>query len=130
MFVGTIVGISFPVFAANGIAVKRGEDAMVHGNCVPSLVALNSSAQSIDFLQVDVVMALRSGQERTIELRSRYRDGVALPIAPGASATLRQQLDLSLPLGAACSAVASRRVARTICEAGGRDCAAAVSVQP
>ena len=116
--------------AANGIAVKRGEDAMVYGNCVPSLVATNASAQAIDFLQVDVVVALRGGQERTIELRSGYRDGIVRPIAPGASATLHQQLDLSVPLGAACSAIASRRVARTVCDAGGRDCAAAVTVQP
>ena len=116
--------------AANGIAVKRGEDAMLYGSCVPSLIAVNASAQAIDFLQVDVIVALRGGQERTVELRSRYRDGVARPIAPGASATLSQQLDLSMPLGAACSAIASRRVARTICEASGRDCAAAVTVQP
>lgn len=116
--------------AANGIAVKRGADEMLYGSCVPSLVAVNTSAQAIDFLQVDVVVALRGGQERTVELRSRYRDGIARPIAPGATATLSQQLDLSVPLGAACSAIASRRVARTICEAGGRDCAAAVTVQP
>jgi len=116
--------------AANGIAVKRGEDAMLYGNCVPSLVAVNGSAQTIDFLQVDVVVALRGGQQRTIELRSGYREGIVRPIAPGASAALRQQLDLSMPLGAPCSAIASRRVVRTICEAGGRDCAAAVSVQP
>ena len=116
--------------AANGIAVKRGDDAMVYGSCVPSLVAVNGSEQVIDFLQVDVVVALRGGQERTVELRSRYRDGVARQIAPGTSATLNQQLDLSVPLGAACSAIASRRVARTICDAGGRDCSAAVTVQP
>ena len=122
--------LSGTALAANGIAVKRGDDAMVYGNCVPSLVAVNASAQAIDFLQVDVVLALRGGQERTIELRSGYREGIARPIAPGASATLRQQLDLSTPLGAACSAIASRRVARTICDAGGRDCAAAVTVQP
>ena len=116
--------------AANGIAVKRGADEMVYGSCVPSLVAVNTSAQPIDFLQVDVVVVLRGGQERTVELRSRYRDGIARPIAPGATATLSQQLDLSVPLGAACSAIVSRRVARTICDAGGRDCSAAVTVQP
>ena len=66
--------------AANGIAVKRGADEMVYGNCVPSLVAVNGSEQVIDFLQVDVVVALRGGQERTVELRSRYRDGVARQI--------------------------------------------------
>ena len=122
--------LSGTALAANGIAVTRGDDAMLYGNCVPSLVAVNASAQAIDFLQVDVVVALRNGQERTVELRSRYRDGIARPIAPGATATLNQQLDLSVPLGAACSAIASRRVARTICDAGGRDCAAAVTVQP
>ena len=123
-------GLASAALAANGIAVKRGDDAMIYGNCVPSLVAVNASAQAIDFLQVDVVVALRGGQERTVELRSGYREGIARPIAPGASATLRQQLDLSPMLGAACAAIASRRAVRTICEAGGRDCAAAVTVQP
>lgn len=130
MFVVAVAGIAGAALAANGISVKRGEDAMVYGNCVPSLVAVNASAQAIDFLQVDVVVALRGGQERTVELRSRYRDGIARPIAPGATATLSQQLDLSVLLGAACSAIASRRVGRTICDAGGRDCSAAVTVQP
>ena len=125
-----IAGLAGAALAANGIAVKRGEDAMIYGNCVPSLVVVNASAQAIDFLQVDVVVALRGGQERTVELRSRYRDGIARPIAPGATATLRQQFDLSPLLGAACAAVASRRAVRTICESGGRDCAAAVTVQP
>ncbi len=125
-----LVAVAGTVLAAKGITVKRGDDAMLYGSCVPSLVAVNASGQAIDFLQVDVVVALRGGQERTVELRSRYRDGIARPIAPGATATLQQQLDLSTPLGAACSAIASRRVARTICDAGGRDCSAAVSVQP
>ena len=125
-----LAGFAAAALAANGIAVKRGADEMLYGSCVPSLVAVNASARAIDFLQVDVVVALRGGQERTVELRSRYRDGIALPIAPGATATLSQQLDLSMPLGAACSAIASRRVTRTICDAGGRDCAGAVSVQP
>ncbi|MGH9576066.1 MAG: hypothetical protein ACRD3R_01425 [Terriglobales bacterium] len=116
--------------ASNGIAVKRGEDGMVYGNCVPSLVIVNRSAQTIDFLQVDVVAALRDGRERTIELRSGYRDGIPRPIAPGATATLRQQFDLSPLLGAPCAEVTARRVGRTICEAGGKDCAGAVTVQP
>lgn len=125
-----LTGLAGAALAANGIAVKRGEDATIYGSCVPSLVATNALAQAVDFLQVDLVVTLRGGQERTVELRSAYREGIARPIAPGASATLRQQLDLSVPLGAACSAIASRRVARTICDAGGRDCAAAVTVQP
>ena len=130
VLLAALAGLASAALAANGIAVKRGADEMLYGSCVPSLVAVNASAQAIDFLQVDLVVALRGGQERTVELRSRYRDGVARPIAPGATATLSQQLDLSVPLGAACSAIASRRVARTICDAGGRDCAATVTVQP
>ena len=81
-----LAGLAGGALAANGVAVTRGEDAMVYGNCVPSLVAVNGSAQVIDFLQVDVVVALRGGQERTVELRSGYREGIVLPIAPGASA--------------------------------------------
>src|SRR5262245_60103078 len=40
--------------AANGIDVKRGQDAMVYGNCVPSLVVENNSSEIIDYLQVDI----------------------------------------------------------------------------
>jgi hypothetical protein len=117
-------------FAANGIDVKRGPDLVEFGSCVPSLVVENKSAQAIDFLQVDMIVALRNGQERTVELRSAYRGGVPRPIAPGASATLKQQLDLAPSLGVGCGEVASRRVARTICESAGTACASSVSVQP
>ncbi len=117
-------------FAANGIAVKRGEDATVFGACVPTLTVENKSAETIDFLQVDLVIALADGRERTVELRSGYREGVLRPIAPGATAALRQQLDLSPSLGVACGEVKARRVARTICEAGGKACSAAIRIDP
>ena len=117
-------------WAANGIDVKRGPDATEFGSCVPSLLVENKSAQAIDFLQVDLVVALRNGQERTIELRSAYRGGIDRPIVPGATATLKQQLDLAPSLGVACTEVASRRVARTICESAGGACASSVSVRP
>src|SRR5262245_40389711 len=52
-----------PALAANGITVKRGEDALVFGNCVPSLVVENMSAETIDYLQVELVLALTDGQE-------------------------------------------------------------------
>lgn len=117
--------------AANGIDVKRGVDATVFGNCVPSLVVDNKSAETIDYLQVDVVVALGNGQEHTVELKSAYREGVLYPIAPGGTAILKQHLDTSVALGAACGDVKSRRVLRTICEAaGGKACASSVSVQP
>jgi len=44
---------------------------------------------------------------------------------------VKQHLDTSVALGAACGDVKSRRVLRTICEAtGGKACASSVSVQP
>jgi hypothetical protein len=117
--------------AANGIDVKRGADSTVFGNCVPSLVVDNKSSETIDYLQVDVVVALGNGQERTVELKSAYREGVLYPIVPGGKATLKQHLDTSLALGAPCGDVKALRVVRTICEAsGGKTCASSVSVQP
>jgi hypothetical protein len=119
------------VLAANGIDVRRGEDSTVFGNCVPSLLVENKSAETIDYLQVDVAVALGNGQERTVELMSAYREGVLYPIAPGGKATLKQHLDTSMALGVACGEVKARRVVRTICEAaGGKECASSVSVQP
>ena len=128
------LGVIFVVstaLAANGIDVKRGEDAMVFGNCVPSLLVENKSVETIDYLQVDVAVALGNGQERTVELMSAYREGVLFPIVPGGKATLKQHLDTSRALGVACGEVKARRVVRTICEvAGGKECASSVSVQP
>ena len=132
--VGVAVGLilaASTALAANGIDVTRGQDAMVFGNCVPSLVVENRSAETIDYLQVDVVVALENGQERTVELKSAYREGVLYPIGPGGKATLKQHLDTSKALGVGCGDLKTRRVLRTICEAeGGRSCASSVSVQP
>ena len=117
--------------AANGIDVKRGTDSLVFGNCVPSLVVENKSRETIDYLQVDLVMALNNGQERTVELKSAYREGVLHPIAPGGTATLKQHLDTSLAIGVPCGEVKARKVQRTVCEAaGGKACSSSVSVQP
>lgn len=132
--VGLAVGLTFAAsaaLAANGIDVTRGQDAMVFGNCVPSLMVENKSAETIDYLQVDVVVALENGQERTVELKSAYREGVLYPIGPGGKATLKQHLDTSKALGVGCGDLKTRRVVRTICEAeGGKSCASSVSVQP
>ena len=88
-----------PAIAASDIAVSRGGDSNVYGNCVPSLVVENRSGETIDYLQVDVVLALRDGRQRTVELKSAYREGAPFPIVPGASATLRQHIDTSRALG-------------------------------
>jgi len=111
--------------------VTRGSDSNIYGNCVPSLVVENKSGETIDYLQVDVVLALRDGRQRTVELKSGYREGAPSPIAPGASTLLRQHLDTSRALGVPCGEVAERRVSRTICEtAHGTACASSVSVLP
>jgi len=127
--VGLIIAGS-SAFAANGIDVKRGEDSLVFGSCVPSLVVENRSSETIDYLQVDLVVALGDGRQQTVELQSAYREGVLYPIAPGEKATLKQHLDTSRALGVACADVKVRSVARTICEAAGKACASLVSVQP
>ncbi|TMJ27909.1 MAG: hypothetical protein E6G95_09940 [Alphaproteobacteria bacterium] len=103
---------------------------MLFGNCVPSLVVENRSSQTIDFLQVELIVVLSDGQQRTVPLQSAYREGVLHPIAPGGTAVLRQPLDLSRSLGVACGEVKSRSVAGTVCEAAGKACTSSVTVQP
>ena len=126
-----LVAVSFPAFAANGIDVTRGGASNIYGNCVPSLVVENKSGETIDYLQVDVVLTLRDGRQRTVELKSAYREGAPAPIAPGARATLSQHLDTSRALGVPCGEVSGRRVSRTICETNhGTVCASSISVQP
>jgi len=130
-FLGSILLLlSTSARAANGIDVSRGEDATVFGSCVPSLVVENRSAETIDFLQVDLTVVLNDGQQRTVPLQSAYHEGVLYPIAPGGKAMLKQPLDLSRSLGVGCSELKSRSVARTICEAAGKACASSVTVRP
>ena len=128
--VGLILAAS-SALAANGIDVTRGQDAMLFGNCVPSLVVENNSMEIIDYLQVDVAVTLENGQERIVELKSAYREGVPDPIGVGGKTTLKQHLDTSRALGVGCGDLKTRRVVRTICEAeGGTSCASLVSVKP
>lgn len=117
--------------AADGVAVRRGADATVFGNCVPSLTVENKSDQTIDYLQIDLALTLANGERRLVELKSAYREGVLFPIAPGGQATLKQQLDLSLPTGVPCTAILARQVVRTHCESnGGKPCSIAIQVDP
>jgi hypothetical protein len=77
------------------------------------------------------VLALNDGRERTIELKSAYREGAPFPIAPGATATLKQHLDMSRALGVPCGEVKARKVSGTICETvRGTACTSSISVQP
>ena len=78
------------------------------GSCVPSLVVENKSAETIDFLQVDLTIVLNDGQQRTVPLQSAYHEGVLYPIAPGGKAILKQPLDLSRSLGVGCGELKSR----------------------
>jgi hypothetical protein len=130
LFVSAFILIPSIALAAAGIDVSRGPDSIVYGNCVPSLVVENKSGETIDYLQVDLVLALADGQQRTVELQSAYRGGVLYPIAPGARATLKQHLDTSRAIGVSCGEVKARTVGHTICETGGKACASPVSVRP
>jgi hypothetical protein len=125
-----LILVSTSAAAADGIDVRRGEDATVFGSCVPSLVVENKSAETIDFLQVDLTVVLTDGQQRTVPLQSAYHEGVLHPIAPGGKAILKQPLDLSRSLGVTCGNLKGRSVARTICEAAGKACTSSVRVQP
>ena len=125
-----LVLLPVSAFAAGGIEVTRGPDSAVYGSCVPSLLVENKSTETVDYLEVDLVLELADGQRRTVELKSAYREGVLYPIAPGVGATLRQHLDTSRSLGVQCSEIKVRTVERTICEANGKACASAVSVRP
>lgn len=127
---GLLLCSATSVLAADGIEVVRGDDATVYGNCVPSLVVHNKSAETIDYLQVDLVLALADGQQRTVELKSAYREGVLYPIPPGGSASLKQHLDTSRAIGAPCGEIKDRTAGHTVCEAGGKACAAPVMVHP
>lgn len=126
-----LMAVATTAWAANGIDVSRGADRLEFGSCVPSLTVENKSGETISYLQVDLVMALANGQERTVELKSAYREGVLHPIAPGGKAILKQHLDTERALGVPCGEVKARKVARTICEtAGGKACASEVQVKP
>ena len=125
-----LVLLPVSAFAAGSIEVTRGPDTTVYGTCVPSLLVENKSTETVDYLEVDLVLELADGQRRTVELRSAYREGVLYPIAPGVGATLRQHLDTSRSLGVQCSEIRGRAVEQTICEAKGKPCASPVSVRP
>ncbi|UYN94911.1 MAG: hypothetical protein KIT25_23320 [Enhydrobacter sp.] len=136
MLVRWLVGVLVVLSPATGLAmdrieITRGADDIVYGNCVPSLDVENNTLDIIDYLQVDLVLALRDGRERLVELRSAYRDGILHPIGAGGRATLRQHLDMSRALGVSCSDVTARRVVRMVCEAeGGKSCVTSMSVRP
>jgi hypothetical protein len=125
-----LILVSSIASAAGGIDVRHAPDNVVYGTCVPSLVVENTSGETVDYLQVDLVLALADGQERTVELQSAYREGVLYPIAPGGKSVLKQHLDTSKSLGVACDQVKARKVGRIICESSSKACASPVSVQP
>src|SRR5258708_33220101 len=117
--------------AADAINIERGEDMVVFGNCVPSLEVDNDTAEIIDYLQIDLALAFGNGQERIVELKSAYREGVLFPIGSAGRITLKQHLDTSRALGVPCGEVMARKVVRTICVAeGGKPCISPIAVRP
>lgn len=127
----SVVVLASQALAADGIVVSRAEDTTLFGVCVLGMTVENKSNETIDFLEVDLVVGLANGRESSVELQSGYRTGALLPIAPGAKAALKQHLDLAPSLGVPCNEVKARKIARIVCEAaGGKHCASAVSAEP
>lgn len=117
--------------AADAIDVRRGADTMLFGTCVPSLEVVNGSSVIIDYLEVDLVLTLANGEQRTIALQSAYHEGILRPIVPGAHTVLTQPLDLSRSLGVPCDQISSRKTGHILCAThDGKDCSAAVAVEP
>jgi hypothetical protein len=104
------------------VEITRGEDSVVYGSCVPSLKAVNKTPMIVDYVEVLLRFTLRNGESRTLEFRSRYREGIERPIAPGATADLKVQLDLTRPLGVRCEDIVSIQVGDAVCEAQGGPC--------
>jgi len=114
--------------AQDRIEISRGADKVVLGSCVPSLKAVNNTATVVDYLEVGLRFTLKSGDVRTLEFRSRYRDGVERPIPPGMTADLTVQLDLSQPLGVDCPDIVAVTVTDAICEVAGKPCTGVIAV--
>jgi hypothetical protein len=108
--------------AQSRVEITRGEDSVVYGSCVPSLKAVNKTPMIVDYVEVLLRFTLRNGESRTLEFRSRYREGIERPIAPGATADLKVQLDLTRPLGVRCEDIVSIQVGDAVCEAQGGPC--------
>lgn len=114
--------------AQSRVEVTRGQDGVAFGSCVPSLKAVNRTPTAIDFIEVTLSFALKSGESRTLEFRSRYREGIERAIAPGAMVELKVQPDLSRPLGVGCQDIVSIQVTDTVCEAQGKPCADPIAI--
>jgi hypothetical protein len=121
-----------PALAAGAdVEIRRGPDGLAYGSCVPSLVVENRSTETIEYLEVDLLLTLSDGRERHLELQSAYREGILRPIEPGGKALLQQHLDTSPTLGVLCEQVKDRKMEDIVCQlAGGRACASTVSVVP
>jgi hypothetical protein len=116
--------------AQDRIEISRGVDSVVYGSCVPSLRAFNHTQTVVDYLEIVLSFTLKSGESRTLEFRSRYREGAERPLAPGATADLKVQLDQARPLGADCPDIVSVTVTDAICEAAGKPCTGVIAVNP
>jgi hypothetical protein len=127
--VAAILAATGVAAAQNRIEISRGPDSTIFGSCVPSLRAVNNTTLVVDYLEVGLRFTLKSGESRTLEFRSRYREGIDRPIAPGATAELKVQPDLSKPLGAACADIVAVSVTDAVCEAaGGTPCGGVIAI--
>ena len=116
--------------AQDRIEISRGADSVVYGSCVPSLIVFNHTQMVVDYLEVTLSFTLKSGESRSLEFRSRYRHGAERPIAPGGTADLKVQLDMTTALGADCPDIVSVTVTDATCESAGKPCTGVIAINP
>lgn len=117
--------------AAQSIALSYGPERTVYGSCRPALTLSNGSGRTLDYVEIDMRYRLSDQRQVLAQHKSRYRDGVADPIAPAAHRALIIHHDESVPLGAPCSAIVQATVEAVTCRADdGSDCATALALAP
>jgi len=112
---GMAMAMAAPVWARD-ILVTYGPEETVYGSCRPALTLLNRSVNALDYVQVDMRYSLRDGRTVEVEHKSRYRDGLDNPVAPGATRLLSIHHDETVPLGAPCRDIVAAQVIRLQCQ--------------
>lgn len=117
--------------AAQAVAVSYGPEQTVYGSCRPALTIRNGSGRTLDYVEIAIRYRLTDGRVVQAQHKSRYRDGLADPIEPGASRALIIHHDESMPFGAPCRAIAAAKVQTLTCvDLDGGDCSTALAVVP
>jgi hypothetical protein len=112
---GMAMVMATPVWAKD-ILVSYGPEETVYGSCRPALTLVNRSIDALDYVQVTMRYILRDGSMVEAEQKSRYRDGLADPVAPGGTRLLSIHHDESVPLGVPCRDIVAAQVVSLQCQ--------------